>query len=156
VATISGAWTGRLVDAGGFEGRLTLRLEEQKGGIRGTFTTAIRTQHGEMTHAGGVDGTLKGDHVTLRFELKEVDAKVELTGELFEMHAGGFGLKGCYEVAARRYSPLIAGVVVAQHSRSVPLKSVRAPVTRTTPAKPDQPKRATAAKKVAKAGRRSS
>lgn len=110
---VTGRWIGRLVDAAGFEGSLTLELRQRRDSIRGGYEIRLSTHHGEPPQVGSVEGKLDDYHLVLRLiPTDETRAEVELDGDVFDC-LGGAGMKGVYQVSPKTYSPLIAGVVAA-------------------------------------------
>lgn len=113
MAKVSGRWIGRLVDAAGYEGSITLDLRQRRTNVRGGYEVQLVAQHGTPVSAGSVEGDLDGDQLKLRLlPSGPHDPEVEMRGDVFEC-LGGVGMKGVYDVSPRAYSPLLGGVVAA-------------------------------------------
>lgn len=119
MANLNGTWTGRLIDVAGLEGSVGLTLRGRGGRVSGTFTATIPTQHEGVRATGKVSGATKGDKVELVVELEEAPVKITLRGDAFDCRDGGLGMKGTYDVAARRFSPLAGGVVVLHRPKKL-------------------------------------
>jgi hypothetical protein len=111
--TVKGSWSGRLVDAGGFEGTVNLSLREGRGAVEGVFDAAIDGQHRPTHMRGMVSGSLKGAQLVLTLDTGDKDAPVSVSfaGAVFATRSGELGACGRYAVSARRFSPLLGGVI---------------------------------------------
>ena len=128
---ISGSWDGRFIDVGGFEGTLQLYLKEGRGKVDGRYVVSVLDEHGPIDDEGGIKGTVDGERVQLTFSSKQgQDVRISFVGQVFACRNDGLGIKGVYDIAARRFSPLGGGVLVAQRSSSKQSKWVITAVSR--------------------------
>lgn len=123
---VEGAWVGRLIDVGGFEGQVNLTLQKSKGALEGYFDAAIDGQHRPVRIRGKISGKQTGSEVVLMLDLGQQDSTVaiSLEGDVYSTRRGELAVCGRYAVSTRRNSPLMAGVI-----------SLRQP---TTDARPDE------------------
>lgn len=120
--SMQGKWTGRLVDVQGFEGEISLDLKHDKKGkeVSGSFNVAIGVNHASMRYDGTVSGYLEKDTIKLTFEAKTGKGEpvvITLVGQAQTLREGGAGLKATYEVAAKGFSPLQAGILCVNTGR---------------------------------------
>ena len=150
--TLEGSWSGRLVDIGGFEGTLTLSLRDRGGLVEGIFDAAIDGQHRPTRMRGMVNGQLKGAQLNLMLDTgdKEAPVSVSFVGSVFDTRRGDAGACGRYIVSARRFSPLMGGVITLRRAArdkredDVLTRSTVAPVigpTAPPPVKSPRPRR---------------
>lgn len=123
---ISGMWTGRLVDARGYEGELVLHLDAGRGSISGTVDATIGVTHESQRQRVVVKGEYDDDVARLHGVVDE-QAGVEITMELdvFALAREGYGMRGRYQVGARTFSPLRDGVVAAAKDLPIPAVEVK-------------------------------
>ena len=120
-ASPNGTWTGSLVDALGYEGKLTLVLSGRAGKVSGRFRASIADHHAPFVRAGKVSGKASKGSVDLEltFERGEGEqVRIALRGHAFRLTDEGAGMCGTYEVAARSFSPLQGGVIALSRDRS--------------------------------------
>ncbi len=110
---ISGTWTGRLIDVGGFEGELSMHLRARRGAVRGAATAEIGVGHTSERRRLVLRGEYSGDDVKLVGAIEKAEVEIVLSCRVFKLARGGWGMRGTYEVSARGFSPLRAGVVAA-------------------------------------------
>lgn len=125
MAKFGGEWRGRLVDAAGFEGTVTLDMRGRGGKVSGRYHAALFTQHGDAGRKGKLAGRMEDGKIslTLRPE-RDNDPKIELRGTVFPM-GKGMGLKGIYEIEQRKFSPLVRGVMCACNNWQAALPETR-------------------------------
>jgi len=136
--SIQGNWSGRLIDVRGFEGsiKLTLKHNKKSGAIKGACVAEIGVNHASSVFNGEVTGKLSDNRLLLELSdaNKERSVVVRLDGRVADMREGGVGLKGVFDVAAQKFSPLRGGVISA--SLNKPITSVAiAPEVRVKPFK---------------------
>lgn len=117
MAAVEGTWVGRLIDAGGFEGDITLTLEGEKDGVAGLFDALIAGQHHPTRIRGRVSGTQKRDGLSLRVDMGQSEAKtaIAIKVDLFKTRQGTPAACGVYAVSARS-SALMGGVISVRQS----------------------------------------
>ena len=96
----------------------------------------IGVNHASSVFRGEVNGKLSDDRLILELSDKEKERRVvvRLDGRVADMREGGVGLKGVFDVAAQKFSPLRGGVISA--SLNKPITSVAiAPEVRVKPFK---------------------
>lgn len=142
MADLNGTWTGRLIDICGFEGDITLHLEESRGSVRGRADVRVHTQHELDTYRVPLAGEVgERDRLVLKGSAGEktgVDFGIDAV--VFEPESGGVALRGTYDVAARQFTALRGGVVVSSKGGRLPTVEVRPEqdVPRRESAKPEE------------------
>ncbi len=124
---VSGLWSGRLIDVRGFEGELTLLLQARRGSVSGTIEAAVGATHVSQRQRVHIKGKI-GDAPVVRLEGvvdEKAGVEIVLDLEVFDLTGGGSGMRGTYQVVARSFSPLRAGVVAAAKDRPIPAEEVR-------------------------------
>lgn len=121
---VAGTWRGRLIDIRGFEGEITLRLDGEGGAVKGVVDAAIGATHSSEVRRLAVTGKIDEDRLTLEGEAAD-GVGIGIDARLFALTGGGVGLRGTYEVAARAFSPLRAGVIAASTGVRAPSTEVK-------------------------------
>ncbi len=123
---VSGTWRGRLVDIRGFEGQISLRLAGEAA-VKGTAEVAVGATHTSDAYRIPVSGKLSEGRMVLEGTAGgDPGVGFAIDCQVFEIPSGGLGLQGTYEVAARGFSPLRAGVIAASKGVTVPSAEVKA------------------------------
>ncbi len=124
---VAGTWRGRLIDIRGFEGEISLRLVGDGGAVKGVAEVSVGATHTSQQHRLTVSGKVDGDRLVLEGAAsREAGVRFGIEARVFELHGGGLGLRGTYEVAARGFSPLRAGAIAASTGVKVPSVEVKA------------------------------
>lgn len=111
---VAGRWRGRLIDIRGYEGEISLRLDGDDERLKGVATVVIGGTHSSETHRIELTGELREDRLVLSGAVPgDVGVEFGIDATVFEMPIGGIGLRGTYEVVAKRWSALRAGVITA-------------------------------------------
>lgn len=111
---VTGSWRGRLIDIRGYEGEVTLRLEGDGESVRGTASVSIGGTHASTIRRLELRGELREDQLRLSGAVPgDLGVEIAVDATLFEMPIGGTGLRGTYEVTAKQWSPMRAGVLTA-------------------------------------------
>lgn len=130
--TVAGTWRGRLIDIRGYEGEVSLRLDGDERRFKGVATVSIGGTHASQTHRIELVGELGDGRLVLSGAVPgDVGVEFGIEAAVFELPVGGTGLRGTYEVAAKSWSALRAGVITASRGMRPPSTEIedRAPRT---------------------------
>jgi hypothetical protein len=119
-ASPNGTWRGSLVDALGYEGKLTLVLNGRGGKLSGRFRASIADHHAPFVRSGKVTGRAQKGAVELELAFPRSEGeqvRIVLRAHAFRLTDVGAGMCGTYEVAARGFSPLQGGVIALSRDR---------------------------------------
>jgi hypothetical protein len=107
--SLSGHWEGRLIDAGGATGLFALDLRDSRGKLSGDFAFSFVSDDDDcgvppqrMAQSGAVEGSVKGDRLTLEYEITIglEPIAVRLEGEVVDaMPHARRAVMGCYDIA---------------------------------------------------------
>ena len=126
----AGTWTGKLIDVRGYEGEIVLRLEGDPEKLYGKIDATIGATHVSQRQTVVVSGEYRDGDLWLKGIVDpEAGVEIAIEARIFEIFGGGFGLRGTYQVAARQFSPLRAGVISASRGERLTAVEVREEVT---------------------------